>query len=195
MQLFGPRQAVQVCDDIPHSPQPPVEYRKPEAPIFWRRSPQPASLSRHYTSAETASLSKLAKHYKALHAATHVEFNATLALKHASVSNIEPFDSVIHLVSHPLTSIEALSRLSRVDLDELLPQPFAAVNQTALHHAMVHWVAVNSLLEMFVDTRVCIEDLGGDDIPGNISLLLKISRAPPHCCFPIPSIADLEGPP
>jgi hypothetical protein len=29
------------------------------------------------TYAETASLSKLAKHYKALHAATHVEFNST----------------------------------------------------------------------------------------------------------------------
>ncbi len=40
------------------------------------------------TSTETASLSKLAKHYKALHAATHVEFNATLALKHATVSNV-----------------------------------------------------------------------------------------------------------
>jgi hypothetical protein len=82
---------------------------------------------------------------------------------------------VIHLVSHPLASIEALSRLSRVDLDELLPQPFAAVSQSALHHAMVHWVAVNSLLEMFADTRVRIEDLGGDDMPGNASLLLKIS--------------------
>jgi hypothetical protein len=84
---------------------------------------------------------------------------------------------VIHLVSHPLASIEALSRLSRVDLDELLPQPFAAANQTALHHAMVHWVAVNSLLEMFADTRVRIEDLGGDDMPGIASLLLKISAA------------------
>jgi hypothetical protein len=92
------------------------------------------------TSTETASLSKLAKNYKALRAAAHVEFNAVLALKHASVSNVEEFDSVIHLVSHPLASIEALSRLSRVDLDELLPQPFAAANQTALHHAMVHWL-------------------------------------------------------
>ncbi len=129
-------------------------------------------------------MSKLAKHYKALHAATHVQFNTTLALKHATVSNVEPFDSVIHLVSHPLASIEALSRLSQVDLDELLPHPFAAVNQTALHHAMVHWVAVNSLLEMFVDTRVCIEDLGGDSMPGNASLLLKISAvARQHIAF------------
>ncbi len=120
-------------------------------------------------------MSTLVKHYKALHAATHVEFSAALALKHATVSNVEPFDSVIHLVSHPLASIEALSRLSRVDLDELLPQPFAAANQSALHHAMVHSVAVNSLLEMFADTRVHIEDLGGDDMPGIVSLLLKIS--------------------
>ncbi len=120
-------------------------------------------------------MSKLAKHYKALYAATQVEFIATLALKHAAVNNVEPFDSVIHLVSRPLASIEALSRLSRVDLDELLPQPLAAANQTALHHAMVHWVAVNSLLEMFADTRVRIEDLGGDGMPGIASLLLKIS--------------------
>ncbi len=82
---------------------------------------------------------------------------------------------MIHLVSHPLASIDALSRLSRFDLDQLVPQPFAAVNQTALHYAMVHWVAVISLLEMFADTRVRIEDLGGDDMPGNASLLLKIS--------------------
>ena len=127
------------------------------------------------TLAEAASLSKLAKNYKALHVATHAEFNATLALKHASVSNVEPFDSVIHLVSHPLASIEALAKLPRVDLDELLPQPFVAANQSALHHAMVHWVAVNSLLEMLADTRVPIEDLGGDSMPGIAYLLLKIS--------------------
>jgi hypothetical protein len=130
--------------------------------------------------AETASLSKLAKNYKALRAAAHVEFNATLALKHASVNNIEPFDSVIHLVSHPLARIEALSRLPRFDLDELLPQSFAPVNQTALHHAMVHWVAVNSLLEMFADTRVRVEDLGGYGMPGIASLLLKISPVERH---------------
>ncbi len=40
---------------------------------------------------------------------------------------------------------------------------------------MVHWIAVNSLLEMFADTRVRIEDLGGDSMPGIASLLLKIS--------------------
>jgi hypothetical protein len=193
MQLLGPRQAVQVCDDTTHK-------LLLNAASLKRLSSggEARSLPRYLvtsTFTETASLSRLAKHYKALHAAAHVEFNATLALKHASASNVEPFDSVIHLVSHPVVSIEALSRLSRVDLDQLLPQPFAAANQTALHYATVHWVAVNSLLEIFADTRVCIEDLGGDDIPGNISLLLKISRAPPHCCFPIPSIADLEGPP
>jgi hypothetical protein len=82
---------------------------------------------------------------------------------------------VIHLVSHPLASIEALSRLLQVDLDKLFPQSFAPVNQTALHHAMVHWVAINSLLEMFADTRVRIEDLGGDHMPGIAFLLLKIS--------------------
>ncbi len=45
---------------------------------------------------------------------------------------------------------------------------------------MVHWVAVSSLLEMFADTRVRIEDLGGDDVPGNASLLLKISAVERH---------------
>jgi hypothetical protein len=40
---------------------------------------------------------------------------------------------------------------------------------------MVHWVAVNSLVEMFADTRVCIEGLGGDSLPRIASLLLKIS--------------------
>ncbi len=45
---------------------------------------------------------------------------------------------------------------------------------------MVHWIAVNSRLEMFSDTRVCIEDLGGDDMPGIVSLLLKISAVERH---------------
>ncbi len=45
---------------------------------------------------------------------------------------------------------------------------------------MVHWVAVNSLLEMFADTRVRIEDLGGDSMPTIASLLLKTSRVEHH---------------
>jgi hypothetical protein len=45
---------------------------------------------------------------------------------------------------------------------------------------MVHRVAVNSLLEMLADTRVCIEGLGGDDIPGIASLLLKTSAVERH---------------
>jgi hypothetical protein len=80
------------------------------------------------------------------------------------------------LVSHPLASIEALSRLPRFDIDEILPQQFAAANHTILHHAMMHWASVNSLLDMFADTRIRIEDLGGANMTGIASLLLNIGQ-------------------
>ena len=105
-------------------------------------------------------LLQLSKLYFETREGVDVKFSAMLALKHYAVSRVEPFDTVIHLVSHPLASIEALSKLPRLDLDKLLPQRFAANNQSALHRAMVHWVAVNSFLEMFADTRIRVEELG-----------------------------------
>ncbi len=128
------------------------------------------------TQAQAHILTQLHALYSAKQKGRIVHFNATLALKHTSVSHVEPFDTIIHLVSHPLASIESLSKVSPHELDELLPQSFAAANQTALHRAMVHWVAVNSLLEMFADTRVRVEDLGAD-IPQTAAFLLDISAA------------------
>ncbi len=128
------------------------------------------------TLADALVLSKLSKLNLEADEGVHVKFSAILALKHYAVSKVEPFDTVIHLVSHPLASIEALSKLPRLDLDKLLPQRFAANNQSAIHRAMVHWIAVNSFLEMFADTRVRVEELGGSLMPKTASFLLGISK-------------------
>jgi hypothetical protein len=128
------------------------------------------------TLADALVLSKLSKLYFEADEGVYVKFSAKLALKHYAVSKVEPFDTVIHLVSHPLASIEALSKLPRLDLDKLLPQPFAANNQSAIHRAMVHWVAVNSFLEMFADTRIRLEELGGTLMPKTASFFLDISN-------------------
>ncbi len=143
-------------------------------------------------------MSMLSQRYFETREGIQVVFNVTLALKHPDVSNIEPFDAVIHLVSHPLVGIEALAKLPRHLLDSLLPQPFAAANQTALHRAMVHWVALNSLLEMISDTRIRVEDLGGAVKDGVASFLLNISvfdRKTIGSSLPSPTISwkDLQA--
>ncbi len=41
---------------------------------------------------------------------------------------------------------------------------------------MVHWVAVNSFLEMFADARIRVEELGGSLMPKTASFFLDISK-------------------
>ena len=90
------------------------------------------------TLGEAGVLGQLAKTPISGRARAAVVFNASLAIQHDGIDMQESFDAVILLVSDPRISIEALSRLPRSKLAQMLPQPFAPANQTALRRAMVH---------------------------------------------------------
>lgn len=126
------------------------------------------------TLGEAGVLGQLAKTPISGRARAAVVFNASLAIQHAGINMQESFDAVIHLVSDPRISIEALSRLPRSKLEQMLPQPFAPANQTALHRAMVHWVTINTLLELFADARLRVSDLDSSQMPGLANVLLDI---------------------
>ncbi len=101
-----------------------------------------------------------------------IDLSATLRRTETPISH--SVDYIIHFVSNPLAAIAELAASSSwTQMDAVLPQPFAPANQTALQHALVHWVAVNSLLETIAD-RIRVEDLTNESLSGRANVLLSL---------------------
>ncbi len=102
-----------------------------------------------------------------------IDLSATL--KRIETPTSHSVDYIIHFVSNPLAAIAELAASSSwTQIDSVLPQPFAPANQTALQHALVHWVAINSLLETVADDRIRVEDLTNESLSGRANVLLSL---------------------
>ncbi len=111
--------------------------------------------------------------YQFTHFSFFIDLSATL--KRIETPTSHSVDYIIHFVSNPLATIAELAASSSwTHIDSVLPQPFAPANQTALQHALVHWVAVNSLLETVADDRIRVEDLTNASLGGRAKVLLSL---------------------
>eukprot|EP00042_Codosiga_hollandica_P024103 m.99124 g.99124 ORF g.99124 m.99124 type:complete len:906 (-) comp51437_c0_seq5:2417-5134(-) len=95
-------------------------------------------------------------------AVSPVVFSANLALK-SSLSEISPaprFGKVVHLVADPLRSIQRLAdQTDWTKATAVLPVTASFAKLPALTKALYYWVAVNQLLEMYVDLTLRVDQL------------------------------------